>query len=96
MTDVFTDAMTDILNDADLGVDAVYEENTIRVLFQNGFVVVNGVETTAPMAECLDTDVAGVVHGDMITIGGVAYNIIGIQPTGSGATKLILSGDSHG
>lgn len=93
---VFTDAMTEILNDEDLGEDALYEGNTIRVLFQNGFVVVNGVETTAPMAECLDTDVAGVAHGDTITVGGITYNIIGIQPTGSGTTKLILSEDSHG
>lgn len=96
MTTVFTDAMTDILNDEDLGTDASYKENTIRVLFQNGFVVVNGVETTAPMTECLDTDVAGVAHGDTITVGGVTYSIIGIQPTGSGITKLILSEDSHG
>ncbi|NLT24649.1 MAG: hypothetical protein GXX82_16525 [Syntrophorhabdus sp.] len=96
MTDVFAEAMTDILDDEDLGQDAVYEENTIRVLFQNGFVVVNGVETTAPIAECLDTDVTGVAHGDTITVSGVTYNIIGIQPTGSGTTKLILSGDSHG
>lgn len=93
---VFTDAMTDILNDEDLGVDAVYEGSTIRVLFQNGFVVVSGVETTAPMAECLDTDVTGVAHGDTITVGGITYNIIGIQASGSGTTKLILSEDSHG
>lgn len=93
---VFTDAMTDILNDEDLGTDAVYEGGTIRVLFQNGFVVVNGVETTAPMVECLDTDVAGVAHGDAMTVNGVTYRIIGIQPTGSGVTKLILSEDSHG
>ena len=96
MSDIFTETMMDILNDEDLGVDAIYKGETIRALFQNGFVVINGVETTAPMAECLDTDVTGVSHDDTITVNGVTYTVIGIQPTGSGTTKLILSEDSHG
>lgn len=96
MSDVFTDAITDILEDEDIGVDAIYGGETIRVGFQNGFVVVNGVETTAPMAECLDTDIAGVGHDDTIAINGVTYTVIGIQPTGHGTTKLILSEDAHG
>lgn len=93
---VFTEAMKDILEDEDIGVDAIYGGETIRVRFKNGFVVVNGVETTAPIAECLDTDIPGVSHDDTITVGGVTYAVIGIQPTGDGATKLILSEDSHG
>jgi len=96
MSDVFTEAMTDILEDEDIGVDAIYGGETIRALFQNGFVVINGVETTAPMAECLDTDINGVGHDATITVNGVTYTVIGIQPTGHGTTKLILSEDAHG
>lgn len=94
--DVFTEAMSDIMEDNDIGVNAVYAGNTIRALFQNGFLVIDGVETTAVMAECLDEDIPGVNHGSVITINGITYTVIGIQPTGQGATKLILSEDPRG
>jgi hypothetical protein len=87
---VFTDAFVSIASV--LGVDATYKAAPIRVLFKNGSIIAHGVETLAPMAECLDTDIAGVVHGDTLTIAGTAYKVIGIEPADlAEITTLILS-----
>ena len=92
--EIFSQAITDIL--AELGTDATYKEKTIRVNFKNGFIVAAGVETRAPMVECLDSDITGVRHGDSMTINAVTYKVIGIEPSGYGTTMIILSGSSHG
>jgi ribosome-associated protein YbcJ (S4-like RNA binding protein) len=87
---VFTDAFASI--SAILGVSAEFRGSTIRALFKNGSVVINGVETRATIAECLDTDIPEIVHGDIITIADVEYTVIGIEPDAmAGYTTLILS-----
>ena len=54
----------------------------------------NEVETTAPTALVMSSDVVDIAnHGDTITRGTTVYEIIGIQPGGTGTTLLSLSQD---
>jgi hypothetical protein len=88
---IFDDALEDIFADTDMTIPATYKGVTIRVDFRDGFLVVAGVESSGPHAECLDTDIAGVGHGDMLVINAITYYVQGIQPSGFGTTILILS-----
>ena len=70
---------------------------TVNVIFDNSIQVVNpvtaGVELTAPQAMIQAADVPNVQRGDTLTINAVVYQIIGIQPDGTGLLTLILSED---
>ena len=81
---------------SDFGEDASFSRqggapSTIKVLFDNDFLTTLGVETSGPSALCKSSDVSAAAHGDTLEIGGVTYNITGIQPDGTGFTLLILS-----
>ena len=69
----------------------------ISVIFDNDFRAVNMadgvIESAGPQAVCKSSDVASAVHGDTLAISGTTYNIIGIEPDGTGMTTLILSKD---
>ena len=90
---VFSDALTSILHDPDMKTAATFGATTIYGYLDDKFVVINSIETKAPTFEALDTDLVSAKHGDTITIAGVTYHIIGIQPNGKGSTVLILSVD---
>lgn len=65
-------------------------------LFDNDFLAVEGVATTAPMFECATEKLPDIARGDKITIpkvGGTTYTIINFQPDGTGSTELILEKD---
>lgn len=53
----------------------------------NGFNA--GVDSSSPAIECLDRDVVNACEGKIIR-NGVSYDIVGIQPDGTGITLLIL------
>ena len=48
------------------------------------------VDGTQPVVTCRSSDVSGIDTDDTITIDSVAYNIVNIQPDGTGVTILIL------
>lgn len=69
---------------------------TINGIFDNEFeTVVDGVETTRPMALVKDSDITGIVQGDTMTrvSDSVVYNVTGVHPDGTGLTFVILSQD---
>jgi len=69
---------------------------TISVLFDKEFVtIIEDVESLTPAIACADSDILGVLHGDVYTevSTSTAYNVIGIQPDGTGLTLLLLSQD---
>lgn len=49
-----------------------------------------GLEATSPIFSCKSADVEGVEHGQTITIDQVAYTVRGVQPDGTGWTRLVL------
>ena len=99
----FTTSEIDALFDPILTVDAIYTPSggtakTIKVVFESEYLSVQvvgdvGVESASPAAYCKSADIIGVQHGDTLAISGTTYNIIGIQPDGTGMTTLILSKD---
>jgi hypothetical protein len=48
-----------------------------------------GVGSSSPAVQCLDADVANAAGGQ-IAYGGTAYDIVSVQPDGTGITLLIL------
>lgn len=48
------------------------------------------VESTGPQAVAKSADVAAVVQGSALVIGGVTYTVTGVEPDGTGITTLQL------
>ena len=68
--------------------------STIQVILNNEYFAIAGesvdVDGTQPVVTCRSSDVSGIDTDDTLTIDSVAYNIVNIQPDGTGVTVLIL------
>jgi hypothetical protein len=74
--------------------EAMWNGLPIMCLFDSPFIQGElGVENAAPVAWVKDSDVMYIIQGQEITINEVAYIIRGIEPDGTGVTKLTLSLD---
>lgn len=101
---VFDNALRTIfrtMNDA-AGLAATFRGVEVKGDFRRGWVTVRGVQTYTTLFECMAADVAGVTlrdraagptPDDTLTVNGVDYGVIEIQPDGNGAVVLVLSGD---
>lgn len=69
---------------------ATYNAATVNGIFEDQFVAVGGIESSRPTFTCDEADVAGIVHGDSITINSIIYTVAGHQPDGTGIMFLIL------
>lgn len=49
-----------------------------------------GFDTTEQVIYATDTDVASLVKGDLLAIGGVYHTVATIEPDGTGLTRLVL------
>ena len=89
---------------SDFTVDGTYTPqgggpSTIKVVFENQYQSIEmlsegvGVESTGPAATCKTSDVSTAKHGDTLAISGKIYYINGVQPDGTGLTRLLLSED---
>lgn len=68
---------------------------TIRGIFDNAYYAVDtqaevDIACTQPRFQCATSSVASAAEGDKLTLDGVEYTIIDIQPDGTGVTMLIL------
>ena len=95
--DFITTDLAAFLNSNELGDVAIYNGNTINVLFLNEHeaVMLFGleVESASPLIMARDSDISGIQHGSTIVVSGITYKVIDIQPDGTGLTTLILSKD---
>ena len=68
--------------------------STIKVIINKEYFAIAGesvdIDGTQPVATCRSSDVTGIDTTDTITIDSVTYNIVNIQPDGTGMTMLIL------
>lgn len=95
---IVSDAKSIFMNNTQFADDFIFSRTglTISVLFDKEFaVVVEDVESAAPAITVADVDISGVVHGDTFTevSTSTVYNVVGIQPDGTGMTLIILSQD---
>ena len=85
------------LDDDEFAVDVIFNSVTIQGIFDNEFIEAvegeMGIETTVPQCQFKTSDVSTAVHGDTMIINSIDYNIIGIQPDGTGMTLILLSED---
>lgn len=63
---------------------------TVNGNLYKDFVVINGSEAYLPIFECATADVSSAAHGDRLTIDSVDYKVVGIEPDGTGITKLAM------
>lgn len=70
---------------------------TLDGLFDDAFEAISpvtgAVELTRPQFVCRAADVAALRQNDWLEVGTVAYRIVGIEPDGTGVTRLLLSKD---
>jgi len=68
--------------------------SSINVIINKEYFAIAGesvdVDGTQPVVTCRSSDVTGIDTDDTITIDSVTYNIVNIQPDGTGVTVLIL------
>jgi len=67
---------------------------SISVILNKEYFAIAGesvdVDGTQPVVTCRSTDVTGIDTSDTIVIDAETYNIVNIQPDGTGMTVLIL------
>ena len=67
----------------------------IDAIFDNAFydqsLGQTTLDTTAPRITALDTDLVGVARGQSITVRGTAYDVLQVQPDGTGFSTVILA-----
>lgn len=94
--DILTDLDT-FLDTDEFGVEVAYGSGIIKGIFDNVFIADQqgevDVETLQPQVTVKTSDVSGIAQGDTMTIDSVDYNVIGIQPDGTGLTNILLSKD---
>jgi hypothetical protein len=74
------------------GVDATYNGQPLRVIFDSPYVESFGMASRQPTAS-LPTATslqAGVAQGGVLVIGGATYEVRNVQPDGTGWTVLPL------
>ena len=87
---MFTEDLTDFLDPDDFAVQAVYLGQNVNGILDREFVMVLDMEAEHPTFTCRAADVSNAAHGDAITVNSTAYTVVGLQPDGTGITKLIL------
>ncbi len=85
------------LNSDEFAVDVTYNSATIQGIFDDEFTSAvegeMGIESSVPQVLVKTSDVPNVAHNETMTINSVVYNVIGIQPDGTGMTLILLSQD---
>lgn len=66
----------------------------VRAKFDARYLDALGVETAGPALTVASADLPEVTHATAVTVDGVAYRVIGIQPDGTGLTVLRLERQS--
>lgn len=78
-------------NIAEHAVDALWMgTTTLQVIFDNEFAQTLDAEGSNPVVLVATDDMSGVATGDALVIDSVSYTIEGIQPDGTGLTRLEL------
>jgi hypothetical protein len=94
------DLITDLdlfFNNSEFAVDVTYNAATIQGIFNDAFDAAVesevGIESSVPQVKVRSSDVVAAVHNETMTINSVVYNIIGLNPDGTGITVVLLSQD---
>jgi hypothetical protein len=89
---MFAEDLTAFLSDAEFSVPCTLPSGAVvQVIFDQpnseGFGL---MEASNPSALGRSEDLAAVGHGSEVSAEGVAWRVVGVQPDGTGMTRLIL------
>lgn len=87
---MFAEDLSVFMDTDDFAVTATVDGSSVEGILGNEFVLVDFIESKKPTFDCATADVVGVAHGGTVTVGSDTYKVRGIQPDGTGMTKLIL------
>lgn len=90
---MFAEDLSPFLNAAEFSVPATLPGNqTAQVIFDNAYesALVGVMESSMPTAMGASSALQSLDHGDVLQIGGVSWVVAGIQPDGTGVTRLML------
>ena len=84
--------LTAFLNVSDFAQAVTVAGAEVAVLFDNGYqAALNGfAESAAPSIMGKTSDLAALVQGSAVTVGGIDYKVVSVHPDGTGVTTLIL------
>ena len=94
--DILTDLAT-FINTTEFGDTAthVFTSATFPVVFDAPYVGIIGpsgeIQSSGPQAQAKTSDVDDYAIGDEISISGIYYKIAGMEPDGTGLTRILLS-----
>jgi len=75
---------------ADFGLDATLNNAPVRIIFDSAYLASLDVESSNPVALLPDGDAVGVRQGAVLTVLGATYQVVAVQPDGTGFTMLEL------
>lgn len=75
---------------ADVGTAATVKGTAVTGIFDDAWQDALGVSSTAPALLLPTASVGSATYGDTVVIGAASYTIAGVQPDGTGMTRLIL------
>lgn len=92
LSDVMDDDLDLFFNPDDFAVEATLEDgSTINVIFDRPYEEALKIESNKPTVTAKASDVASLVHGDIMTLNDVDYVIINIQTDETGVAILYLA-----
>lgn len=62
----------------------------VNGIFDAAYEEAADIEGSSPVFGCATASVSGARHGDALVVAGVSYVVRGVQPDGTGWTRLIL------
>lgn len=95
--DILSDLSDVFFNSAEFADTATYvlTSATFSVIFDAPYVGIVGpageIQSSGPQATAKSADVDDYAIGDEILISGVYYKIAGMEPDGTGLTRILLS-----
>lgn len=87
----FTEDLAAFINADTLGAKTcAINGNTVYGLFDNGYADALGIAGRAPVLLVIEAQAGALSTGLSITVDAAAYTVVGIEPDGTGMTRLQL------
>lgn len=90
---MFAEDLSPFLNVAEFSVPATLPGGqVVPVIFENphGDGLAGFMESSQPTALGASAQLASLDHGSVVSIGGASWAVVGVQPDGTGMTRLVL------
>ena len=88
---MFAEDLTAFFSEAEFSVPCALPGGAVvQVIFDQPHAEASFMEASNPSALGRTADLDALGHGAEVSVGGVAWRVVGVQPDGTGLTRLIL------